>query len=102
MLQIPIEGDTAQSKAFKLSNDEKAVLAVFQERHLHIDEIIGNQMTSQQVIAILLMLELKGVCSNCQGKCLSKHVKSIIHINFYPPQVDWLAKLQFLYTPGLA
>ncbi|NLP17886.1 MAG: DNA-protecting protein DprA [Firmicutes bacterium] len=73
VLQIPIEGDTAQSKAFKLSNDEKAVLAVFQERHLHIDEIIrASQMTSQQVIAILLMLELKGCVQQLPGKMFVK------------------------------
>ena len=73
VLQIPIKKDTAPSKDLELGSKEKAILAVFQERHLHIDEIIrAVHMPSQQVVAILLMLELKGCVQQLPGKMFVK------------------------------
>ncbi|NLJ34567.1 MAG: DNA-protecting protein DprA [Firmicutes bacterium] len=73
ILQIPLRAKIGQNKDVELNNDERKVLAVFQERHLHIDEIIRTvQMTAQEVIAILLVLELKGCVQQLPGKMYVK------------------------------
>ncbi|HHY36441.1 MAG TPA: DNA-protecting protein DprA [Firmicutes bacterium] len=68
-LRVPVEKAGGQKETIALSREEKRVLAVFRDRHLHIDEIIrATRLAPQQVISILLMLELKGCVQQLPGK----------------------------------
>jgi len=69
-LRLPVEEPEGGGAAsISLSSEEKKFLAVFQDRHLHIDEIIrATRLAPQQVISILLMLDLKGCVQQLPGK----------------------------------
>ncbi|MGI6576321.1 MAG: DNA-processing protein DprA [bacterium] len=69
-LRLPIEHTRSNASiAADLTAEELQILKLFAERHLHIDEIIRHTgMAAQQVIAILLMLELKGFIQQLPGK----------------------------------
>ena len=72
-LQLPVAQVQNPGRVAVLSREEEQVLATFQEGHLHIDEVIrATHLTPQQVVAILLMLELKGWVQQLPGKIFVK------------------------------
>ncbi|HHW92303.1 MAG TPA: DNA-protecting protein DprA [Firmicutes bacterium] len=72
-LKVPVEQGGSGAETVNLSSEEKKVLTVFQDRHLHIDEIIrATRLAPQQVVSILLMLELKGCVQQLPGKLFVK------------------------------
>ncbi|HHV58593.1 MAG TPA: DNA-protecting protein DprA [Firmicutes bacterium] len=52
-----------------LTSQEEKVYSLFSERSLHIDELVRRSgLTAQEVTAILMMLELKGLVRQLPGK----------------------------------